>query len=447
MKHMSSEARPTGVRYLVVAVTAFAALWMYIDRVCFSTLAPDIGAELGIAPKDMAWVLGAFFLTYALFQIPIGSLADVYGPRVILTAAIVAWSLCTAATSLAGGAMALLAVRLALGVCEAGAYPAAAGLVRKWASAEERGRLSSIVAFGGRFGGAVAPVLTAVVAVRLLGDPDTGARGWRGVFLLYGVLGLAAAVLFWVVARNTPAAHPWANAAEAARVPQAGPVRHTPTPWAHRMLALAASRNMWLFGATNAFVNIGWAFLITSMPEYLKDRFGVGTEDIWQMQTVALVASCLGTACGGLFADLMYNLLGPRWGRALPIGVVLFLCAATYIAATRMTTAWGVIGALTVMAFLVDLAIPSVWAFAQDVGGRHVGAALGWGNMWGNLGAAASPVALQLIRSEYGWDAAFGVCAVCFVGGAATGLSLNARIPVSRPDPPLDHEAADYQEP
>jgi MFS transporter, ACS family, glucarate transporter len=67
--------------------------------------------------------------------------------------------------------------------------------------------------------------------------------------------------------------------------------------------------------------------------------------------------------------------------------------------------------------------------------------------MWGNLGAAASPVALQLIRQEFGWDAAFGVCAVCFVGAAATGLSLNALIPVAKPDPPLDHEAADYQEP
>ena len=438
---------PTNVRYLVVAVTSFAALWMYIDRVCFSTLAPDVGAELGISPKDMSWVLGAFFLTYALFQIPIGSLADVYGPRVILTTAIVAWSLCTAATALAGGVAALLAVRLCLGACEAGAYPAAAGLVRKWASAEERGRLSSVVAFGGRIGGAIAPILTAFVAVRLLGDPDTGTRGWRGVFLLYGVLGLLAAVAFWFLARDTPAAHPWANRAEADRVPPAGPAHPSAAGWGRRLLALTVSGNMWLFGATNFFVNVGWAFLITSMPGYLKERFHVTTEEVGQMQTVTLVASCLGTACGGLFADLMYNALGPRWGRALPITIVLILCAVTYGLATQFTTAWGVVAALTVMAFLVDLGIPSIWAFAQDVGGRHVGAALGWGNMWGNLGAAASPVALQMLRESYGWDTAFAVCAACFVGGAACGLNLNARIPVSHPEPPRDHEAADYQEP
>src|SRR5262249_11961072 len=159
--------RPTRVRYLVVAVTALAALWMYIDRVCFSTLAPEIRHELGITEDHMSFILGAFFFTYALFQIPIGTLADRFGPRVVLGIAIVAWSACAAATSLAAGAAGLLAARLCLGVCEAGAYPAAAGLVRQWASAEERGRLSSIVAFGGRIGGAIAPVLTALAAVRL----------------------------------------------------------------------------------------------------------------------------------------------------------------------------------------------------------------------------------------------------------------------------------------
>jgi MFS family permease len=439
--------RPTRVRYLVVAVTALAALWMYIDRVCFSTLAPDIGAQLAIRGKDMSFVLAAFFLTYALFQIPIGSLADVYGPRTVLTVAIVAWSLCTAATSLAFGTAALLTVRLGLGVCEAGAYPAAAGLVRKWASAEERGRLSSIVAFGGRIGGAIAPALTGLVALDLLGDRATNTPGWRGVFLLYGLFGLLAAAAFWLLVRDTPAAHPAANAAEANRVPPAGPLTASPTPWPQRLLALAASRNMWLFGATQFFVNVGWAFLITNMPGYLKEQFGLGLADIRWMQTVTLVASCVGTACGGLFADLMYTRLGPRWGRALPIGVVLVLCAAAYVVATRMPTAWGVVGALTVMAFLVDLGIPSIWAFAQDVGGRHVGAALGWGNMWGNLGAAVSPVALQLLRDSYGWDVAFAVCAVCFLCGAGTGLQLNALIPVAHPEPPVDHEAADYQEP
>lgn len=442
---MNPVPRPTNVRYLVVAVTAFAALWMYIDRVCFSTLAPNIGEELGIGEQDMSWVLGAFFFTYALFQIPVGSLADRYGPRLVLTVSIIAWSLCTAATALAAGAAALLIVRLGLGACEAGAYPAAAGLVRRWASAGERGRLSSIVAFGGRIGGAAAPFLTAFAAVTLLGDPATQTADWRGVFVLYGALGIGAAVLFWLIARDGPAAHPWANPAEAARVPPAPPAPASPTPWLLRLLALTASRNMWLFGGVQFFVNVGWAFLITNLPKYLKDRFGAGVEDVGRMQTVALAIGCLGMALGGLFADLMYRTLGPRWGRSVPLAVVMVACAVTYLSATMLPSAWAVIVALGLMAFLVDLANPTIWAFAQDVGGRYVGASLGWGNMLGNFGAATSPVLLQIVRDSYGWDMAFLVCAWSFVLAGVCAAGLNALIPVAAEV--ADPEVEDYREP
>jgi len=433
--------RPTNVRYLVVAVTALAALWMYIDRVCFSTLAPGIRQELGIDKDHMSFVLGAFFFTYALFQIPIGSLADRYGPRVILGVSIVAWSVCTAATSLAAGAAALLAVRLGLGVCEAGAYPAAAGLVRRWASAAERGRLSSVVAFGGRIGGAAAPFLTAFAAVSLLGDPASKTQNWRAVFVVYGALGIVAAAIFWFVARDSPAAHPWANAAEAERVPPPPPAPVSPTSWLLRLLALTASRNMWLFGGLQFFVNVSWAFLITSLPDFLNDRFGADPEDVGRMQTVALAIGCLGMALGGLFADLMYGWLGPRWGRSAPLAVVMAGCAITYLSATVLPTAWAVIVSLGVMAFLVDLANPTIWAFAQDVGGRYVGASLGWGNMLGNFGAAASPVVLQLVRAKLGWDVAFLICAGSFVLAGVCGIGLNALIPVAR-EVELEPEAA-----
>ena len=80
-------------RYLIVGITAFAALWLYIDRVCVSTLADDIQKDLGLAAPEKELMLGAFFFTYALFQIPMGSLADRFGARRVLAVSIAAWSL------------------------------------------------------------------------------------------------------------------------------------------------------------------------------------------------------------------------------------------------------------------------------------------------------------------------------------------------------------------
>jgi MFS transporter, ACS family, glucarate transporter len=434
-----TQPRPTRVRYAIVGATALAAMWMYIDRVCFSTLSTPIGEELGINKDDMSFVLGAFFFTYALFQIPIGSLADRYGPRIVLTIAITAWSICTAMTSIAGGVAALLAVRLCLGACEAGAYPASAGLVRRWASTTERGLLSSIVSFGGRIGGAIAPFLTAFAAVTLLGDSATGAKNWRGIFLLYGSLGLVAAAIFWFVTRDSPGQHPWANEAEAARVPPTPKASVDAATWLQRIGALINSRNMWLFGAAQFCVNVGWAFLVTNLPTYLNERFSVELNEVGQMQTVALTIGCVGMALGGLFADLMYRLLGPRWGRSIPISAVMFLCAATYVVATQMPSPWLVIGALAMMAFLVDLGVPAIWAFAQDVGGHYVGSALGWGNMLGNFGAFASPILLHFVRKELGWNVAFFLCAGSFVVAGFCAICLNARVPIANEQPQAEN--------
>src|SRR5580692_208174 len=88
-------------RYLIVGVTAVAALLLYIDRVCVSILADPIQADLDLAPHEKELALSAFFFTYALFQVPIGSLADRFGPRLVLTVSIVAWSVVTAMTGLA----------------------------------------------------------------------------------------------------------------------------------------------------------------------------------------------------------------------------------------------------------------------------------------------------------------------------------------------------------
>jgi sugar phosphate permease len=87
------------------------------------------------------------------------------------------------------------------------------------------------------------------------------------------------------------------------------------------------------------------------------------------------------------------------------------------------------------MAFLVDLHNPVIWAFAQDVGGKNVGAALGFGNMWGNLGAALSPVLLGAIRDAVDWNAAFVVGALAFLVATVSASFLNATRPLDPGSP------------
>jgi MFS family permease len=186
---------------------------------------------------------------------------------------------------------------------------------------------------------------------------------------------------------------------------------------------------MWLFGGLQFCNNVSWAFLITLLPSYLKD-VDIPYEFSSYIQTGVLLAGCVGMFCGGFVTDYARRRYGPRWGRSAPIGAMMAGCAVMCVVVSSSPGLWVAVAALALMALFQDLGIPSVWAFAQDVGGRNVGAALGWGNMLGNFGAALSPRLLGEVRRAGGWEAAFALCAACYVVAVVCGLLLDASKPV-----------------
>ena len=411
-------------RYFIVGVTAAAALLLYIDRVCISILADPIQLDLELAPREKELALSAFFFTYALFQIPIGSLADRYGPRAVLTASIVAWSAVTAMTGLAWSFASLLTFRLLLGLCESGAYPAGAALVKRWAKPEERGRLNAIVLFGGRIGGAFAPALTTTVGKSLVAVGIAGTAigdstaNWRDVFLLYGACGLAVAALFWLFVRDRPQR-------EANGTQNAG----APPSFSQALKLIGRNRTTWCFGALQVCLTLPWAFLVTLLPTYLKDA-NVEIDLRSTIQTGILLAGCAGMILGGLLTDAVNKRLGPRWGRSLPPAILMLLCGSQSLLLSLSPALWVAVAALAITSLCLDLSLPSLWSYAQDVAGKNAGAVFGFGNMCGNLGASLSPLLLGAVSRAAGWEGAFAVCASCYFVAAIFGLLLDASKPL-----------------
>jgi MFS family permease len=196
---------------------------------------------------------------------------------------------------------------------------------------------------------------------------------------------------------------------------------------------LAGNRGMWLFGGLQFSNNISWAFLVTLMPSFLKDA-GVEFEDRKDYQTAILYAGCVGMVMGGFITDYLHRRLGPRWGRSLPIAVMMIGAASMCAVLSTSPPLLISIASLAMMAVFQDLGIPSVWAYAQDVGGKNVGTALGWGNMWGNLGAALSPILLTEVQQEGGWTAAFALCAGSYLFSTFCGLMLDASNQIDKAD-------------
>jgi MFS family permease len=143
---------------------------LYLDRVCIAEIAKldEFKRSLELNEQQTGAILSAFFLSYALCQMPAGWLSDRFGARRMLPLYIVIWSLCTILTGIATGFAMLITARLLFGVAQAGCYPTASSLIKRWVPVPRRGTASSIVSFGGRLGGAVAPLLTAWLLKDLL---------------------------------------------------------------------------------------------------------------------------------------------------------------------------------------------------------------------------------------------------------------------------------------
>ena len=93
--------KPTHARYWVVVLALALAMIMYIQRVAISQAIVPIAIDLHLNKEETGLVLGAFGLSYALFEIPMGLLGDKLGVRWVLSQLVLIWSLFTALTGAA----------------------------------------------------------------------------------------------------------------------------------------------------------------------------------------------------------------------------------------------------------------------------------------------------------------------------------------------------------
>lgn len=441
----------TSVRYMILFLATGIAVMLYLDRVCISPAGEAISRDLKLSKPEYDNILSAFFLTYALAQIPSGWLGDRFGARWMLAAYAVLWSLTTAAMGLVWTGSALLWLRMACGLFQAGAYPVAAGVVRRWVPVNRRGLASSVIAVGGRLGGALAPVLTVQLMLlwTLGGDwwnaPSNAAAAdtsWRPVMIAFGGIGIVLAMAFAWYVRDQPWEHPSVGNAELQLIlgdsspPSMIANESKPlTSWPP-MTAMVTSVPLWLSSFVQFASNLGWAFLVTRMPVYLKEIFSTSLEQQGWLQSLPLIAGIVGMLMGGFLTDWLTQNFGMRWGRAIAMGGSRVLVAMAFMSLLWIDSAVGATICLSLVGLATDLGTPACWAMGQDIGGRHVGSVFGWANMWGNLGAALSPKLFGLIVASassvaFGWQAAFVTCAAVNALAAVAGFCINTSKPMA----------------
>jgi len=197
--------------FRAIALLALGFGLVGLDRWLVMPLAPQIMRDLKLDYQDLGNLAAAVGLSWGVFAILMGNLADRIGRRRIVIASVIGFSLLSGVSGLAGSLAMLMVARLAMGVAEGAYCPASYAAALDASRPERRGlNLGIIQGAFALFGLALGPIIaTQLVAI---------VPSWRAVFQIVAVPGLVLAGAMFVVLRDPPrAARPAVTADPAPR--------------------------------------------------------------------------------------------------------------------------------------------------------------------------------------------------------------------------------------
>jgi ACS family glucarate transporter-like MFS transporter len=412
----------TRVRHKVLAMTMALGAITYLDRVSISIARPYIARDLDLSPTQMGYVFSAFYLAYALFEIPTGWWGDRVGTRRVLTRIVCWWSAFTVLTGFAFNYGSLVAIRFLFGIGEAGAWPNVARTFSRWFPRHERGTAQGVFFMGAHLSGGLTPMLVTA----LLASMD-----WRLLFVVFGSTGFVWAWAWYRWFRDSPAEHPAVGAAERALIESgvaadAGRALEA-TQW-KRLLANRTVVCLCLMYFTQAF---GGTFYVTWLPTYLASRGLVGiTAGI--LAGLPLILSAAADLLGGIATDRTAGRLGLRLGRtAIGGGALaaagLFTLAATWVASPVTAAVLIALGGAS-----SNFLLGAAWGTCLDIGGCRSGAVSAAMNTSGQVGAILSPILVAAVVGKFSnWSAPLYLAGVLFLLGAVCWLWVDPTTPVS----------------
>ncbi|PRX90867.1 MFS transporter [Paraburkholderia sp. BL25I1N1] len=194
-----------------IPLLALAYFFNYLDRTSVGFAALTMNHDLGLSATQFGWGAGIMFAGYCVFEVPSNLALYRFGARRWLARIMITWGFFAAATALAVGPKSFYAIRLLLGIGEAGFFPGVIFFLAVWFPASYRTRVLAWFTVSTPLSSLVGGPLSAGL---LHMDGVLGLAGWRWMFI---VEGLPACVLGFLVLKmlaDKPADAKWLSQEE-----------------------------------------------------------------------------------------------------------------------------------------------------------------------------------------------------------------------------------------
>src|SRR5215203_6984235 len=181
-------------RWTICSLIFFATTINYLDRAVISLLKNNLEKEFNWTETDYSNIVISFQLSYALGMLAVGRFIDKIGTKLGYALSILAWSLAAIGHALVRSTFGFIVARAALGVSEAGNFPAAIKTTAEWFPKRERAFATGIFNSGSNIGAILAPLTVPVIAATW---------GWEMAFWIIGAFGFLW-LFFWFIYYDTP---------------------------------------------------------------------------------------------------------------------------------------------------------------------------------------------------------------------------------------------------
>jgi ACS family tartrate transporter-like MFS transporter len=396
----------------------------YLDRVNVSFAALTMNKDLGLSASAFGFGAGIFFLAYFLFEVPSNLFLERVGARRWIARIMFTWGVVSGGMAFIGGETSFYALRVLLGIAEAGFFPGVIFFLTLWFPAVYRARIV------GYFMAAIplSTVVGAPVSGLLLGlDGFMGMKGWQWLFILEATPALILSVVVFFFLTDRPADATWlqpeerawlVNRLEQERLQRESVRRYSVTQALVDPKVLALS--VVYFGAVAT--NYGLSFFL---PQIVK-AFGMSNVQAGLVAALPYVVGLVSIVLWGRRSDRKRE---RRFHLAFP----LVIASAGIAISTALDDPTMKMAALSVAGFGIFGCLPVFWTFpAAFLSGAAAAGGIALINSIGNLAGFAGPYAMGRIKDVTG----------SYTGGllslSAVGVIAMIIVLVLRSDHPLE---------
>ena len=391
----------------------------YLDRVNIGFAATQLQHDLGLSDAAYGWGAGIFFLGYCLFEIPSNLVLERVGARRWIARIMVSWGLVSMGMALVRGPSSFYAVRVLLGIAEAGFFPGIILYLTYWVPAADRARAGAYFMAAGPVSAIVgAPVSGALLELH----GWLGLAGWQWLFVIEGLPAIVLGVVTWNYLTDRPGDADWLT----------GDQRRWLTGEMDRERALRASHQrgsewraimsgrVWLLGLIyflNALVNYG---VFLWLPKILHDASTLRDFALGLVTAIPFVLSLAAMVLVGRHSDRTGERKWHAAACALTAASGLLVAALFpgHFPLLVLSLALSELGHRSTLA--VFWAIPSIF-----LAGSAAAAGIALINSIGNLGGAVGPTVVGWLRGGSGsYTSGLLFLTACLVLQAALIASL-----------------------